>query len=218
MTPPHTLVLPDHGDWQVRVVPNLYPAFDRQEVVVHTPRHVRSIADLSGEEIGLVADAWRHRAEAGGGYVFPLVNEGRDAGASLAHSHSQLVWLPDIQIPPAKARPRGAPFLDEGGLTAVCPWASRVPYECVIQPAEPDSGGLSSSLLGPALLLLAKLVRRLRALEGDVPLNAWLEHDPVDWRIVLLPRLTIFAALEVGAEVFVNTLSPEEASRRLQAS
>lgn len=217
MTPPHTLVLPESGDWQVRVVPNLYPAFDRQEVVVHTPRHVRSIADLSGEEIGRVAAAWRHRAEVVGGYVFPLLNEGRDAGASLAHSHSQLVWLPDVQVPPAKARPRGAPFLDEGGLTAVCPWASRVPYECVIQPAEPEPGGLSSPLLAPALLLLTELVRRLRSLEGDVPLNAWLEHDAEDWRIVLLPRLTIFAALEVGAEVFVNTLSPEEASRRLQS-
>ena len=28
------------GDWRVRVVPNLYPAFERQEVVVHTPEHV----------------------------------------------------------------------------------------------------------------------------------------------------------------------------------
>jgi UDPglucose--hexose-1-phosphate uridylyltransferase len=218
MTPPHTLVLPENGDWQVRVVPNLYPAFDRQEVVVHTPRHVRSLAELSDREVDLVAEAWRRRAEAVAGHVFPLLNEGRDAGASLAHSHSQLVWLPNVQVPPAKSRPRGAPFLGEGGLTAVCPWASRVPYECVIQPEQPDSGGLSSPLLAPALHLLARLVRRLRELEGDVPLNAWLEHDAEDWRIVLLPRLTIFAALEVGAEVFVNTLSPEEASRRLQAS
>ena len=61
MTPPQTLVLPEHGDWRVRVVPNLYPALERQEVVVHSPRHVRSIADLEDEEIELVAEAWRRR-------------------------------------------------------------------------------------------------------------------------------------------------------------
>jgi hypothetical protein len=48
-----------------------------------------------------------------------------------------------------------------------------------------------------------------------VPLNAWLEHDERDWRLVLLPRLTILAGLELGAGVFVNTLPPAEAARRL---
>ena len=45
MTPPQTLVLPEEGDWKVRVVPNLYPALDRQEVVVQSRRHIRSIAE-----------------------------------------------------------------------------------------------------------------------------------------------------------------------------
>ena len=40
------------GDpWLVRVVPNLYPAFERQEVVVSSPRHVRSFAELTGAGI-----------------------------------------------------------------------------------------------------------------------------------------------------------------------
>ena len=43
--------------WQVRVVPNLYPAVDRQEVVVHVPRHARSLAEL-GDEENPVALAW----------------------------------------------------------------------------------------------------------------------------------------------------------------
>ena len=36
-TPPETLRLGD--PWRVRVVPNLYPAFERQEVVIHSPEH-----------------------------------------------------------------------------------------------------------------------------------------------------------------------------------
>jgi UDPglucose--hexose-1-phosphate uridylyltransferase len=213
MTPPETLVLPEQGDWQVRVVPNLYPALERQEVVVHSRRHARSLADLEDDELELVAEAWRRRTQAHAGYVHALVNEGRDAGSSLPHSHSQLVWLPEAA--PARARPRGEPFLEREGLTATCPWASRLPYETVIAPVESAGNALASPLLGPALRLLASLVRRLRELEGPVPLNAWVEHDSDDWRIVLLPRLTVLAGLELGAGIFVNTLPPEEAAARL---
>jgi UDPglucose--hexose-1-phosphate uridylyltransferase len=213
MTPPQTLVLPEEGDWRVRVVPNLYPALERQEVVVHSRRHVRSLADLGGDEPELIAEAWRRRAAAHPGYVHALVNEGREAGSSLPHSHSQLVWLPEP--PPARTRPRLEGLLAGDGLIAGCPWASRLPYETVIAPAEDDAAGIQSELLGPAVRLLVEIVRRLHVVEGPVPLNAWLEHDERDWRIVLLPRLTILAGLELGAGIFVNTLPPEEAARRL---
>jgi UDPglucose--hexose-1-phosphate uridylyltransferase len=214
MTPPETLVLPAEGDWRVRVVPNLYPALERQEVVVHSRNHVRSIAELAEEELDLVAEAWRRRAADVPGYVFPLLNEGREAGASLPHSHSQLAWLD--QPPAPRARPRGEPFLERHGLTATCPWASRLPYETVIAPSERDPSRLESPLLAPSLKLLAAIIRRLHALEGPVTLNAWLEHDEQDWRIVLLPRLTILAALELGAGIFINALPPEEAANRLR--
>jgi UDPglucose--hexose-1-phosphate uridylyltransferase len=213
MTPPETLVLPQDGDWRVRVVPNLYPALERQEVVVHSRRHVRSLAELAGDEPELVAQAWQLRAAAVPGYVHALVNEGREAGSSLPHSHSQLVWLPEP--PPPRERPRLEEFHAEAGLVAGCPWASRLPYETVIAPSEPDTTGIQSKLLPAAIRLLAAVVRRLQAIEGAVPLNAWLEHDERDWRLVLLPRLTILAGLELGAGIFVNTMPPDEAAARL---
>jgi UDPglucose--hexose-1-phosphate uridylyltransferase len=213
MTPPQTLVLPERGNWRVRVVPNLYPALERQEVVVHSRRHVRSFAELEDDEPELVAEAWRRRAAAVPGYVHALVNEGREAGSSLPHSHSQLVWLPEP--PPPRARPRMEPFLERDGLAVGCPWASRLPYETVIAPTSPDSAGIASDRLGPALRLLVEVVQQLRAVEGPVPLNAWLEQNDHDWRLVLLPRLTVLAGLELGAGIFVNTLPPEEAAERL---
>jgi UDPglucose--hexose-1-phosphate uridylyltransferase len=215
MTPPETLVLPEVGDWQVRVVPNLYPALERQEVVIHSRRHVRSLAELEDGELRLVAEAWQQRAKAIPGYVHALVNEGREAGSSLPHSHSQLVWLPEP--PPNHGRPRGETILEEDGLGVSCPWASRLPYETVIAPVEPGGPAFTSAQLPAALVLLGRVVRRLHALEGPVPLNAWLEHSDTDWRLVLLPRLTVLAGLELGAGVFVNTLPPEEAAARLKA-
>ena len=50
--------------WQVRVVPNLYPALERQEVVVHTPRHARSLAELEESEVEAVATALHARRQA----------------------------------------------------------------------------------------------------------------------------------------------------------
>jgi UDPglucose--hexose-1-phosphate uridylyltransferase len=212
-TPPQTLVLPEEGDWRVRVVPNLYPALERQEVVVHSRRHVRSVAELEDEELELVAEAWHRRAAAHSGYVHALVNEGREAGSSLPHSHSQLVWL--AEPPDRRVRPRGDAFLERDGLLVLCPWASRLPYETVIAPAGADGLGFNSPLLGAGLRMLGEIVRRLHELEGPVPLNAWLEHDEDDWRLVLLPRLTILAGLELGVGIYVNTLPPEEAAIRL---
>ena len=85
--------------------------------------------------------------------------------------------------------PEVVPVLERDGLVAGCPVASRVPYELLIAPARSEPEGLRSDLLGPALCLLAELVRRLQRVRGEtlVPLNAWL-HDGPHWHLELFPR------------------------------
>jgi UDPglucose--hexose-1-phosphate uridylyltransferase len=220
-TPPETLRLGQGPTgWRVRVVPNLYPALERQEVVVHGPAHRRSLAELDDETLDLVAEAWQRRARDVGGTVFALVNEGHMAGASLPHSHSQLAWLPGP--PPAVQAERGLPeterILERDGLVAGCPLASRVPYEVQIAPERREARGFRSELLGPGLRLLAELVRRLRALHGDdLPLNAWL-HDGPHWHLELVPRTTRLAGLELGADVWINPVPPDRAADELRAT
>jgi UDPglucose--hexose-1-phosphate uridylyltransferase len=219
-TPPETLRLPETGPWVVRVFPNLYPALERQEVVAHSPRHKRSLAELDGEEADLVAEAWQRRArDVGRGYVHAFVNEGRDAGASLPHAHSQLAWLdgPPPAVIAERAVDPGEVFLARAGVVAGCPPASRVPYEVLVTPERPEDDPFSSDLLAPALHLLVEVVRRLHRLEGPVPLNAWLHHGR-SWHLELLPRLGVFAGLELGAGVYVNSLPPEEAAAALRAA
>ena len=222
--------------WRVRVVPNLYPALERQEVVVHTPRHAKSVGELSAEEIGFVAQAWAMRSvaalEAGYPYVQALVNEGRDAGASRGHSHSQLVWL--REPPPAVLEEAGqgqCPLCTHlggeladarrvvarrDGLVVLASYAGRLPYELLIAPeAHPETTGLGSPRLPAALALLGDAVGRLRELEGPLPLNAWL-HDGGHWHLEVVPRLSVLAGLELGAGIYVNWLPPEEAAERLR--
>jgi UDPglucose--hexose-1-phosphate uridylyltransferase len=206
--------------WGVRVVPNLYPALERQEVVIHGPEHVHSVGELADATLDLIAEAWQRRARDTGGTVIPILNEGHEAGASLPHSHSQLAWLPGPA--PAVVAERGLPevvqVLERDGLVAGCPVASRVPYEVLIAPARSEPDALRSDLLAPALRLLAELVRRIQRIRGEalVPLNAWV-HDGPHWHIELFPRTTRLAGLELGAGVYVNPVAPEEAAAELSA-
>ena len=44
----------------------------------------------------------------------------------------------------------------------------------------------------------------------------WL-HTGKGWHIEVFPRLTVLAGVELGAEVYVNTVAPEEAAEQLRA-
>ena len=259
-TPPETFALGPPGrsadapGWWVRVVPNKFPAFGpwsvegdrgglfarraargRQEVVVHSPRHVRTFADLTGREIEQVAEAWQNRAaaakEQGFPYLQALLNEGRDAGASLAHSHSQLVWLEEepplvtqertvqeaegdcilCRVLTEEVEQRMRIVAERDGLLLLCPFAGRQPYEMLVAPRKCSNDPFSGPELATALGLLAEGLRRLHAAEGAVPVNAWL-HTGGHWHLEILPRLSVLAGLELGAGYFVNTLAPESAA------
>ena len=216
-TPPETLRIGD--PWRVRVVPNLYPAFDRQEVVVHSPEHVRCFADLDEIQIESLAEAWQHRIDAaaaeGFGYVHALINEGRLAGSSLPHSHSQLVVLQEVP-PPVAAEDRGAldgmlrhenlRVLERNETIALVHPAGASPYESLV---------LGSSL-GGLLGALRELVERVRVAEGPFAWNAWL-HGTVPAHLHFVPRLTALAGVELGAGLYVNAVPPEQAAEKLRA-
>ncbi|HEX9415861.1 MAG TPA: hypothetical protein VF895_04050 [Gaiellaceae bacterium] len=193
-------------------------------MVIHSPRHVRSFAELTDDEIDAVTGAWLQRAATGPGegfpYVLPLINEGRAAGSSLPHSHSQLVFL--REAPPAVRDEvaggvreiLGAHELvisEEDGVRAVVHPAGRLPYELLIAG---DAEGLA---LRPALRLLRDAIARLRSVEGPVPWNAWLHGGPYG-HIEVVPRLAVMAGLELGAGIYVNSLDPSEAAARLRAA
>ena len=227
-TPPETLRLPAGAEqWQVRVVPNLYPAFEGQEVVIHTPRHCQFVAELTDDEIAVVAEAWQARAAARDGYLHAFVNERSEAGASLPHTHSQLVWFeqppPEVEreLRPGYCRvcdPPGGNQLviaERDGVVLRTAWAGRTPYELVVMPREHEGDPWESDRLAAALQLAAEGLRRLHVLEGPCPMNLWL-HVSGHWHIEVVPRLTVLAGIELGAGYFVNPLPPETAAEALR--
>lgn len=126
MTPPEVMAYrtagtkPNAPGWQIRVVPNLYPAFgpsDEQpvrshvgpyltmtgvgvhEVLISGPGHEEDLAQLDQEQIERVVKAYidRFRAHENNPtiqYLLIIHNHGKEAGASLEHPHSQLFGIP----------------------------------------------------------------------------------------------------------------------------
>jgi UDPglucose--hexose-1-phosphate uridylyltransferase len=111
----------DNPGWTVRVVPNKFPAlgiegslnrqaegmFDKMngvgahEVVIETPEHDISLADLSQKRIEDVLWAFRDRIvdlkkDKRFKYILIFKNHGTAAGATLEHSHGQLIALPIV--------------------------------------------------------------------------------------------------------------------------
>ena len=227
--------------------PDLFPsrpATGAHEVIVNTPRAVASLAALAPEQAARAMDAWRIRIRAhpDASYVHVIVNEGRRAGASLPHSHAQLYALPFVPAAVARERERFTAYANRthgrdlladvlqeevrrrervvainGDAVALCPFASRVPFQVQIVPRQPrprfeDDGPLASGLL-------QEVLRRLGSVLGGPPaLNMWVRTAPRGaehfcWRIDLLPRLVNDAGLELGAGLHLNVLAPERGGR-----
>jgi UDPglucose--hexose-1-phosphate uridylyltransferase len=255
--------------WRVRVVPNLYPALDpgspepeahanrdlftagpargAHEVIVNAPDSVTSLADLEPEQVALAVDVWRDRmrAHAEAAYVHVLVNERREGGASLPHTHAQLYALDFVPAQIARERERFGAYATRtmgGNLLAdlvqdevrqrtrviaidddavlMAPYGARLPYQMMIAPRRvrarfQDDGPTGAALLRDALL-------RLRArLGASPPLNLWVRTAPRGaehfcWRIDIVPRLTHLAGLELGTGVHLNVVAPEQAAAELR--
>ncbi len=119
MSPPAVLSYANAktGAWQVRVVPNIYPAvtptgstarkIDRgffltadasgyHEVVIETPLHNKTLALMTEPEITDALRAFRQRyielaGEPGIRSIIIFKNHGLEAGTSLEHPHAQIV-------------------------------------------------------------------------------------------------------------------------------
>ena len=159
--PPTLEVCDTSGDWLVRVVPNRYPAFEGDrpfvvenrgpvfteapasgihEVLILSPDHDQTMALLADEQVSLVMLAIRdrvreHQKTPGLRYSQVIINHGRQAGASIAHPHGQLLGIPFV---PRELADEQAGFDRFAGGCLVCAAAAseeRVDYR-ILQTSE----------------------------------------------------------------------------------
>ncbi len=223
------------------------PATGAHEVIVNGPQPVLSLAELPVEQVLAAVGVWRERmrAHADSPYVQLIVNERREAGASLPHTHAQLYALDFVPADVARERERAGAYATRtmgqdllGDLLAeevrrgerivaideeavlIAPYASRVPYQLMLIPRRPrarfeDDGPTGAALLHDGLRRLA------RHFGSSPPLNLWVRTAPRGverfcWRIDVLPRLTHLAGLELSTGVNLNIVAPEDAATTLR--
>ena len=125
-TPPEVLAYrpnggPNSPGWTLRVVPNKFPAlrvegdlqregeglYDKMsgigahEVIIETPDHMATLSDVEEKRIEDLFWAFRDRVndlkkDSRLRYTLFFKNHGESAGATLEHSHSQLIALPIV--------------------------------------------------------------------------------------------------------------------------
>jgi UDPglucose--hexose-1-phosphate uridylyltransferase len=174
---------PNKPGWRLRVVPNKFPAlqiegtldkrgegiYDRMhgigahEVIIETPEHHLSITELPTEHIQNVLWAYRDRLadlKRDTRFIYGMLfkNVGKPAGASLDHTHSQIIVLPTVPRTVADEMRGGKTFFDYRGRCIFCdmirqeldagtrvvldgeefvafePYAARFPFETWILP------------------------------------------------------------------------------------
>ncbi|HWK27431.1 MAG TPA: DUF4921 family protein [Solirubrobacter sp.] len=268
-TPPELYAVRANGAWQVRAFANLYPAVDpdpaapdadaypdlytaqpaagAHEVIVNAPDLVTNLAALSADQVALAVEAWRERmrAHADAACRHLIVNERREAGASLPHTHAQLYAFGFVPAAVARERERFGAYAvrtmggnllgdyvqeevrrrerivaidDEAVLMA--PYASRSPFHLMLAPRRVAARFEGDGPAGAHLLHDA--LRRLKArLGASPPLNLWVRTacsgaEHYCWRIEIEPRLAHLAGLELGTGVHLCTVAPEQAAAELR--
>ncbi|MCW2956855.1 MAG: galT [Thermoleophilia bacterium] len=219
--------------WSARSFPNLYPLTAPHEVLVPTPRHVTSWRALTLPELrgalGLLLQR-RSALLAPGRYVHTFANDGVRAGASISHTHAQLVVLDETE------RTRRLAWGTRRGSPGGCSLCALLDGDMVVE------RGLHHALvahpvprLGGALLLVptthelepdtahlaelaALLHRALQAVvEGD--LNLWLvadEERAAHWYLEIQPRTANLAGVELALGMNVSAADPQASAVRLR--
>jgi UDPglucose--hexose-1-phosphate uridylyltransferase len=224
------------------------PATGAHEVIVSTPRHAVSLAELSDAELTGCVAAWRERMRAhpAAGYLHLIVNEGPASGASLEHSHAQLYALDFVPAEVARERERATAYYErtmgsqlledvaseevrrrerlvavDDEAVLVCPWASRAPFELRVIPRRPAP---RFELDEGGAAMIGTALRALGEALGRVPqLNLWIRTAPrgtehFGWHVDIVPRVTVRAGFELGTGVEIDVYPPERAAADLRSA
>ncbi|MDD3652987.1 MAG: galactose-1-phosphate uridylyltransferase [Desulfotomaculaceae bacterium] len=221
----------DTPGWWVRVVPNKFPAVNiegepslRQmgiyqvmngvgahELIIETTHHEPSLDAQTVKQVEEVIWIWRDRSmdlrkDSRMKYIQIFKNTGPVAGASLEHTHSQLIATPLVPVEVSQelegvkayharhgtcvycdmirqeAAEKERVIIDSEHFFCFSPYASRFPFETWILPKEHqhDFGQIHEELVRDLAGVFRAILRKLAVLIKNMPYNVVLHTSPVN--------------------------------------
>ena len=259
LTPPEISRREVDGKWAIRVFPNKFyavsldfpDAYGTHEVIVESNDHKHHLSDIPEGQMRMLLEVYRERIEAcrkidGLKYAMLFKNQGHTAGASLGHTHTQMISMAHVPTLVRMERDANREYTEKTGKCSFCervekdreraiwedekmfcfaPYASRLSFEHWIMPKR--HVGCITKLDDAELNSLAKCMKtvlgKLDRMLDYPPYNYALHMDPFNatteyyhFHIEVLPRLNIWAGFELGAGTYINPMPPEKAAKALR--
>lgn len=262
---------PNKPGWTVRAILNKFSALDmngeldmqrqgifehgngfgQHEVLIETPLHGQEFHQLSLERIESIFQMMQLRYndlvnDERIKYIQIYKNRGLFAGASLEHSHSQIVAVPIVpqnktamikyyeehhrcmicEMIEAEINKQERVVFEGKHFIIICPYASRFPYESWIIPKQHEShfGDINAEELKEAALLAKKTIAAMIDGLHDPSYNMIINTAPVNvphqegyhWHLEINPRLLVNAGVEIATGYFINPAAPELSAAALR--
>ncbi len=257
--------------WTIRAIPNKFTAFSRNtefatetngiysfmtgfgshEVVVETPEHDIELHQQPAEKISEIIEMLKRRhldlaQDQRIKFIQTYKNKGLFGGASLGHSHMQIVSLPyvpnELKGLDSYAQATGNCLicdmlkqekqdqvrlvLESENFIVICPFASRFAHETWVIPKyhARDFGDLPAEQIPELAAILRKVLVSMVDILNDPSYNLVINTAPVNvenrpdhhWFIEVFPRLIVQAGLEISTGYYMNLISPEWAAETLK--
>lgn len=218
---------PNTPDWTLRVVANKFPAlnvegqlnragegiFDKMngvgahEVIIECPDHNLTLSTMPLQSVEDALRAFHQRIrdlrkDPRFRYVLIFKNEGDEAGASLEHSHTQVIALPIVPhlveeelfqakqyyeykercifcdiIHQEQADP-GRVISENDDFIALAPFASRSPFETMILPKKHESSFIANVSLNMLAHILQRTLKQIDRVLDLPPYNMMIHTSP----------------------------------------
>jgi len=216
-----------------------YSPYGLQEVIIETPDK-KQMADFSHDHLVLILKVYNNRIEElskieGINYVMVFKNQGREAGASIIHSHSQVVAVGKVPaliaeevkefntyqecpycnvIEAERMGPRKV--FENEDFVAFTPYAPRFNYEIRVYPKKHmrKLSELQNEQYFNLADILKKILHKLQELNASYCF--YIQYAPKDqdfhWHLEILPRLSNLAGFELSGGDGLIGVSPEDAA------
>lgn len=224
------------------------------EIIIETPDHnanINNIAPSYYENIfkASIARIKDLRNDTRLAYILIFKNSGISAGAAYEHPHSQLIAMPIVprrvkeeidgskkyfsykercvycDIISHEISNKSRVIIENEHFVAICPYASRYPFETWILPKKHNSDfdSISNYELTSFSEITYKVFSKINKVLDDADYSLLIHTSPLKesslehfhWHMEIIPKLTKISGFEWGTGLYVNPVKPEEAAKYL---